>query len=272
MPRSRNASTPSCTPSRRRSKTSVWTKPSSKFSGTTGPPEAVARSIKARILAETGLTCSVGIGPNKLLAKIASDLEKPDGLTVLSADAIVTRMWPLPVRRLPGVGPKTEARLRALKVFTIGELAALSPDTLALEFGPARGHDLFMAARGIDDSAVVTEQPPPQSIGRQITFQHDIADRTALAKALDALAREVAEDARATGCRGTTVAARVRFADFETVSRQMRLKRPSGSAAALRRAARACFDRVRLDKRVRLVGVRLGGLVPRNLSGRAPRA
>jgi DNA polymerase-4 len=139
------------------------------------PSEDIGRAIKQRIKAATGLSCSVGIGPNKLLAKLAADLEKPDGLTVLTEADIEPRVWPLPVRKLLGVGPRTAARLAALGVTTIGVLAAIPLAELQLHFGDAHGRYLHDAAHGIDESPLITTWEP-RSIGRQITFQKDISD------------------------------------------------------------------------------------------------
>lgn len=229
------------------------------LAGVPGEPEAIAHSIKDRIRAETGLTCSIGVAPNKLLAKIASDLEKPDGLTVLSEADVEARVWPLPARKLPGVGPKTEAALAALGVHTIGALAATPRDVLAARFGRAHGRYLHEAAQGIDESPLITAWEP-HSFSRETTFQRDVSGGEAVAQALRRLAREVAAEAKAEGYRGRTVTTKVRFADFETLTRQTTLERATNAAAPLERAARQCLDRIALVKKVRLVGVRLSGL------------
>ena len=137
------------------------------------PPEQIAAAIKKRIRTETGLSCSIGIGPNKLLAKLASDMNKPDGLTVIAEGDIADKVWPLPVRKLLGVGPKTEARLTTLGVTTIGALAATPLPTLQHNLGEAHGRYLHEAAQGIDETPLITAWEP-HSFGRQITFQKDI--------------------------------------------------------------------------------------------------
>jgi len=119
-------------------------------------PEQIAKEIKNRLRERTGLTCSIGIAHNKLLAKIASDLQKPDGLTILAGKDLEARIWPLPVRKLWGVGPKTEAYLKQLNIRTIGELAATSRDKLIEQFGKSYGQYLHEASHGIDDSPPVT--------------------------------------------------------------------------------------------------------------------
>lgn len=222
-------------------------------------PESIARAIKARIMAKTGLTCSVGVAPNKLLAKIASDMDKPDGLTVITAEDVETRIWPLPVRQIWGIGPKTEERLAELGVRTIGELAALGRKELVAQFGPAHGDYFHEAAHGIDDSPVVSHHLR-KSLGRETTFERDCGDPAELRRVLGRLAEEVAEEAQAHGLRWRTVTVKLRYADFVTVTRRTTLPRAAASAATLRRAASDCLARIPLDRKVRLLGVRVSKL------------
>jgi DNA polymerase-4 len=224
-------------------------------------PERIAAAIKDRIKAETGLTCSIGIGPNKLLAKMASDLEKPDGLTILTKADIVAKIWPLPARKLSGVGPKTEGRLTALGVKTIGALAAVPLPILQEHFGEAHARHLHEAAHGIDERALAPAREP-QSLSRQITFQHDISSKRMIVKELKRLVETVLADARGEGYRAKTVSIRIRFADFETRSRQVGLPRPSVALPTIMRTARECLKRIALVKKVRLIGIRLSGLAP----------
>lgn len=225
----------------------------------TDPSSRLARAIKQRILTEIGLTCSIGIAPNKLLAKIASDLEKPDGVTVLTEVDVATRIWPLPVRKLQGVGPVTERRLEAIDIHTIGELAATPQARLAALFGPAHGRFLWRSAQGGDDRAVVTHREP-KSHSREVTFQADVGDRQTLLRALAGLSERVAEELRSASRSGSTVGIKLRFADFETRTRVRTLAVPTHAGTAIFAAARACLDRIDLDRKVRLLGVRVGEL------------
>ncbi|HKC45491.1 MAG TPA: DNA polymerase IV [Burkholderiales bacterium] len=224
-----------------------------------GPSDALAHAIKDGIRATTGLTCSIGIAPNKLLAKMASELQKPDGLTILGDGDLERRIWPLGVRKLPGVGPKTEVRLLALGIRTIGELAALTVERLADELGRSHGAFLHQAAHGVDDDPIVTHWEP-KSRSRETTFQDDVGDWQRLAHTLAALAREVAEELREEGYRARAIGIKVRFADFATHTRVKTLPEPTDSEMAIRKAAFECFGRLKLDRRVRLLGVRAGEL------------
>lgn len=221
--------------------------------------EAIAGRIKTKVREATGLTCSIGIAPNKLLAKIASDLDKPDGLTILSEQDIRTRIWPLPARKLPGVGPKTEERLREIGIETIGDVAGTALHTLVNRFGPAQGNHLYLAARGVDESPLVTRWQPKSS-SREITFPYDIADRQLLLRTLRDLTAEVVEHIRFEAYRCRTVTVKIRFADFKTHTRERTLKQPTDQLQPIESAALNCFSHFVLNKRVRLLGVRLGDL------------
>jgi len=224
------------------------------------PPEEISGEIKKRILQETGITCSVGIAPNKLLAKIASDLQKPDGLTVITVDDIDSRIWPLAVRKLWGVGPKTEARLKELGVNTIGELASMTLDRLVEEFGESYGNFLHEASRGIDDSPLVTHWEP-KSVSRETTFESDVSNWQTLAKTIADLAREVAGDIKQRGYKGRTVTLKLRFSDFRTLTRAKTLDEPTDSYETIRKTAFYCLQKIDLTgERIRLLGVRITGL------------
>jgi DNA polymerase-4 len=226
--------------------------------------EQVGMEIKQRIREATGLACSVGIAPNKLLAKIASDLQKPDGLTVITETDITARIWPLPVRKLTGVGPKTEARLKAMGVAFIGELAARSKEELIDQFGDSYGIWLYESSRGIDERPLVTHWEP-RSLSRETTFERDVADWQVLARTLVELEKEVVADILKRGYRAKTVTIKIRFSDFETLTRAHTLDAATDSQDAIRRAAFECMKRIEFKKKVRLIGIRLSGLEKANL-------
>lgn len=221
--------------------------------------EDISRIIKKEIKDETGLTCSIGIAPNKLLAKIASDMNKPDGLTVILAEDVQRILNPLPVRRLWGIGPKTEQYLNDMGIRTVGELAALPIDRLVDSFGSSYGNYLYHASRGIDDSPLVTDWEP-KSMSRETTFQNDISNWQSIAKTLADLTREVVTDMKDSGMKARTVTVKVRFSDFETVTRATTLQHASDNDEEMRKAAFACLKRVELKKRVRLIGMRASHL------------
>ena len=221
--------------------------------------EEILKEIKAKILEETGLTCSFGIAPNKLLAKIASDMQKPEGLTIITDLDIENRIWPLPVRKLWGVGPKTEAALRGMGIETIGGLAAVPLDKLIERFGESYGRYLYDASKGMDESPLVTHWEP-KSTSREITFQTDTGNWQEIARTLAELTREVANDMKQAGYKGKTVTVKLRFSDFETHTRAKTLKNLTSSVDKIRAAAFDCLRRFELKKQVRLVGVKVGGL------------
>jgi len=220
------------------------------------PPEEIAQEIKERIKNETGLTCSIGIAPNKLLAKIASDIQKPDGLTIIKEQDIEGRIWPLLVRKLWGVGPKTEESLKKMGINTIGELASMPVDRLIEMYGKSYGHYLHEASMGIDESPLVTYWEP-KSISRETTFQTDINNWQIIAKTIAELTKEVVDDIRQKGYKSRTVTLKVRFSDFKTYTRAMTLQEPTDSLEYIRKAAFQCLGRIELKMKVRLLGVRL---------------
>jgi DNA polymerase-4 len=223
---------------------------------------AVAREIKARVTTATGLTCSIGITSNKLLSKLCSDLEKPDGLTILEAGDIPTRIWPLPARRVNGIGPKADARLEVLGIRTIGDLAAADPRELIRHFGAHYGAWLHEAARGRDERPVVTYSEP-KSISRETTFERDLhprSDRDALSRIFTDLCERLAGDLRAKRYRAKTIGVKLRYQDFKIVTRDLTLPASTDDAKAIRHAAGLCLKRVPLDRRLRLLGVRAGAL------------
>ena len=223
------------------------------------PAEEIVKGIKKRIREETGLTCSIGIAPNKLLAKIASDMQKPDGLTVITEDDLERLIWPLPVRKLIGVGPKTEAYLKAMGIDTIGKLASLPLDELIERVGNSFGNYLYNASRGIDESPLVTHWEPKSS-SRETTFQNDVDKWQTIAKTLAELTKDVVNDMKRNGYKGKTVTVKLKFSDFETHTRAKTLGAFTDSFEEIKRAAFECLGRVELAKKVRLIGVRIGNL------------
>jgi DNA polymerase-4 len=222
--------------------------------------EEIAKEIKKRIKEETDLNCSTGIAPNKLLAKIASDMEKPDGLTIITEQDIEKRIWPLPARKLWGVGPKTEGYLKEkMGIQTIGELATLPLERLMEEFGQSYGNYLYEASRGIDESLLETHWEP-KSISKETTFQRDIDNWQLIAKNLVELTQDVVASMKEEGYRGRTVTVKVRFTDFKTYTRAKTLDEFTNSEPQIRRASFDCLGRFELKKKVRLIGVRISNL------------
>lgn len=227
-----------------------------------GDTRTLAQEIKQAVRSATGLSCSIGITPNKLLSKMASELEKPDGITLLARADIPTRIWPLAVRKINGIGPKAGERLAGLGIETIGQLAQADPVWLRLHFGDNYGRWLHAAAHGRDDRPVVTSSEP-KSISRETTFESDLharRDRAVLSEIFTALCVRVAEDLQRKGYLGRTIGIKLRYDDFRTVVRDVTLPAAVADAAAIRRAAGECLRRVPLDKKLRLLGVRVTAL------------
>jgi DNA polymerase-4 len=223
---------------------------------------AVARAIKRAVRAASGLTCSIGIAPNKLLAKIASELDKPDGLTLLPLSALEARVWPLPVRKINGVGPKSALKLEGFGIRTVGELAAQDPAWLIERFGPHYGAWLADASHGRDDRAIVTYSEP-KTMSRETTFERDLSpklDRDELARVFTGLCVEVADDLHRHGYVAKTIGLKLRFDNFKTVTRVQTIETPTDDAQTIRRTAGECLKRVALDRRIRLLGVRVDNL------------
>ncbi len=229
-----------------------------------GESSVIARRIKEAVRNATGLSCSIGVSPNKLLSKIASDLEKPDGLTILDMSDVPDRIWPLPVRKINGIGPKAAEKLAALGIDTIGELAHAEPVLLQSQFGRGYAAWLHEVAQGLDERPVITWSEP-KSISRETTFDRDLhprRDRTTLSAHFTALCTRVAEDLQRKGYRGRTIGIKLRYEDFRTVTRDVTLPSATADPRIIRRAAGECLRRVPLDRRLRLLGVRASALSP----------
>lgn len=224
----------------------------------------LAQSIKEAVFAATGLHCSIGISSNKLLAKIASDLDKPDGLTVLGVEDVPQRLWPLPPRKINGIGPKAAAALTRLGINSIGELAAAPAELLARRFGAGTAAWLHRVANGLDERPIVTASEP-KSISRETTFERDLharSDRAQLSEIFTGLCERVADDLQRKGYAGKTIGIKLKYADFSSITRDLTLPVAISDPGAIRKAAGECLKRVPLTQKIRLLGVRVSGLVP----------
>jgi DNA polymerase-4 len=223
---------------------------------------ALATDVQRAVREATGLSCSLGVTSNKLLSKIASELEKPGGVTVLRPEDVPARVWPLPARKVNGIGPKAAARLDALGIHTIGELARADPALLIGRFGRSTGAWMHEAAHGRDERPVVTRSEP-KSLSRETTFEddlHPVRDRERLSRIFTALCVKIAEDLRRKGYVGRTIGLKLRYDNFKTVTRDRTLDAPTDDPGTIRRAAGECLKRVPLERRIRLLGVRVGAL------------
>lgn len=238
--------------------------------GQEGGGQVLAARIQQAIFAATGLTCSVGVAPNKLLAKMASEFQKPRGISVLQPEELATRIWPLPCRKINGIGPKADERLQAEGITTIGDLAERPRDWLVEHFGRAYGAWLHEAAWGRDERPVVTDSEPV-SMSRETTFDRDlhaVQDRAELGRIFTELCVRVAGDLQRKGYAGRTIGIKLRYDDFRSVTRDISLGAYTQDAAVIRRVAGQSLKRVPLQRRLRLLGVRVGSLV--RLDGRLP--
>ncbi len=225
-----------------------------------GGPLETCRRIKARVKAETGLTCSVGLAPTKMAAKIASDLEKPDGLVAVREEGLRAFLAPLDISRLWGLGPKTAEVLRSRGINTIGELAAAEADELR-GLG-SHGPELRLLALGEDPREVAGDYDT-KSVSNEITFETDTADAREIKESLVALSDKVSSRLREGGFKGRTVTLKIRLEGFETHTRAKTLPLSTNYADVISKEALAlyaAFDRKR--KRVRLLGVKVSGLMP----------
>jgi DNA polymerase-4 len=223
---------------------------------------AVGERLKQAVHAATGLSCSIGITPNKLLSKLGSELDKPDGLTLLGFEDIPTRIWPLAARKVNGIGPKASEKLAGLGLHTVGDIAAADPAFLVQHFGANYGRWLHEASHGRDEREVVTFSEPV-SISRETTFERDlhaVRDRTTLSGIFTELCVELAGDLARKGYASRTIGIKLRFDDFKSVTRDLTLPAHTMDARTIRRAAGECLKRVDLSRRLRLLGVRAGAL------------
>ncbi|PID96316.1 MAG: DNA polymerase IV [Actinomycetales bacterium] len=227
-----------------------------------GPPTVIAQGLRDMIADEQGITCSVGVASTKFVAKLASGLAKPDGLLVVPQAEVIDFLHQLPVGALWGVGDRTEEALQRLGLRTVADLAHTPLDTLRRALGDATGRHLHDLSWGRDDRAVVPHHRE-KSIGSDETFATDIDDPVQIHRELLRLADRTAARVRAAGLAGRTVTLKVRFADFTTITRSRTLREPTDVSREIFAAARALYDALGLQRaRVRLVGVRVDGLVP----------
>ena len=224
-------------------------------------PLLVARTVKRRIAAETGLTASVGLAPNKYLAKLASDLDKPDGFTVIGPGDVTSVLAPLAVRSLPGIGPSTAAELAILGIHTVAQLRAFDRGLLRLQFGRRAG-ELLDLAYGRDNRPVQPHHET-KSISRETTFATDVADWAVLSTQLGEFAAELGGRLAEAGLRARTVTIKVRFADFHTISRSHTGPGTVSRAGEIERAAETLLRSVAREDRVRLIGLGVSGLTDR---------
>ncbi len=222
----------------------------------------LARLIQKAIFEKTGLTCSIGVAPNKLLAKMASEFNKPNGISIVQPDDLQTSIWPLACRKINGIGPKADEKLKRLHIHTIGELAAQDPGWLVDNFGRATGAWMHAAAWGRDDSPVVTESEPV-SISRETTFDRDlhaVRDKAALGAIFTDLCTRLAGDLQRKGYVARTIGIKLRYDDFKIATRDHTAPGYTADPSTIRQLAGQCLKRVPLDRRLRLLGVRASAL------------
>jgi DNA polymerase-4 len=227
-----------------------------------GQPPEIARKIRGEVADQVGVSCSVGVGPNKLVAKLASRRAKPDGLLVVGAGEVEAFMDPLPARALWGVGEKTMEVLTRLGVRTVGDLGRMPPGVLGRMLGEQHARELHDLARGVDGRAVVPYEPP-RSVSHEETFDHDLDDERELLREALALSQRVGARLREEGYRARTVTLKVRLANFTTLTRSRTLPAATDVAADLYRVVSELFGALPgIRRRVRLLGVAATGLVP----------
>lgn len=222
-------------------------------------PHAAMRTVRGEIERAEGLTCSIGIGPSKLVAKVASDAEKPRGFVVLSREQACARFASAPPVLVPGIGPKTVERLKALGINTLGELAARPAHELKAHFGPRLGAELGRRAR-FEDETPVSQERKVISESRETTFDYDISDAAELERILAALVERLCAALQTSGRSGRTIGIKVRLDDFSTHTRARTLSEPVSRAERVGPVALELLRRFAPPRPVRLLGVRVAGL------------
>ena len=222
----------------------------------------LARLIQKSIFQATGLTCSIGVAPNKLIAKLASEFDKPNGISIVHESDLQTRIWPLPCRKVNGIGPKADEKLKRFDIETVGQLAARDRDWLIANFGKATGAWMHEVSWGRDDRPVVTESEPV-SMSRETTFDRDlhaVRDRAELGAIFTQLCEKVAEDLQRKGYVGKTIGIKLRYDDFKSATRDQTIDRFTDDGRTIRQIGGQCLKRVPLERPLRLLGVRVGAL------------
>ena len=222
----------------------------------------LARLIQKSIFDATGLTCSVGVAPNKLLAKMASEFNKPKGIAIVYESDLESKIWPLACRKINGIGPKADEKLKRHGIETIGQLAAKDLQWLIDTFGQRTGAWMHAASHGRDDRPIVLESEPV-SISRETSFERDlhaVRDKAELGAIFTRLCEQLAGDLQRKGYVGKTIGIKIKFEDFTAVTRDMTVEQHINDAKEIRRVAGLCLKRAPLQKRLRLLGVRMGAL------------
>jgi DNA polymerase-4 len=223
----------------------------------------LARLIQKAVFEATGLTCSIGVAPNKLIAKMASEFNKPNGISIVHEADVQGKIWPLNVRKINGIGPKAGEKLARLNIHTIGELAVQEPALLVQNFGKATGAWMIDAAWGRDDRPVETESEPV-SMSRETTFArdlHSVRDRAELGAIFTSLCDKLGEDLQHKGYACKTIGIKLRYDDFKIATRDQTVDSATVDSKTIRRIAGLCLRRVPLEQRLRLLGVRASNLI-----------
>lgn len=226
--------------------------------------EQLGQQLKELVFAATGLTCSVGISPNKLLSKIASDLNKPNGVCILSLEDVPKKIWPLAVSKVNGIGPKSQQKLELLGVHTVGDLASMDPADLQHHFGLRYAKWLKRTAQGIDDRPIELEAEP-KSMSRERTFARDLhvtVHKNELTQALISVCKQLEQDLQQKGYRAHTIGIKLRFDDFSIMTRDVTVDRPIAMSTELLHAARQNLRRTDIrHRKLRLLGIRAAKLI-----------
>ena len=225
-----------------------------------GPPNEVGRTLKKQILESVRLTCSVGVAPNRFLAKIASDYKKPDGLTVIHPDQVADFIDRLPIGKVPGIGPKTQPKVAEFGIRFLGDIRKFPEPTLASIFG-SYGRRLLELSRGIDPTPV-TPDAPAKSVSSECTLEEDTREKSALTRCLLEQAEEVAAGLRSEGVKARTVVLKIKHADFRLCTRRTTFTLPTQSSKELYRQALRLLEEYRITQKIRLIGLGATGFVP----------